>query len=165
MGVRRVVTGHGADGRGTVASDEVVAPFPVGGHGSGTTLLWGRDTPGQFPDDGSLPLLAAAIAPLRGSRCAVMELAPIGDEFHEFVRTALAPWADQDEPGMHRTPTIDFNFVLDGTVGLELDDGQEVVLETGDFVVQNATRHRWHNRGSDVARVLSIMIGAEDRRS
>jgi quercetin dioxygenase-like cupin family protein len=93
-----------------------------------------------------------------------MELAPVGNEFHEFVRTVLAPWADQDDAGMHRTPSIDYDFVLEGTVGLELDDGAEVVLKAGDLVVQNATRHRWHNRGTTVARVLSVMIGAQDRR-
>jgi quercetin dioxygenase-like cupin family protein len=93
-----------------------------------------------------------------------MELAPVGDDFNEFVRTALVPWADQNDAGMHRTPTMDYNIVLAGTVGLELDGGAEVVLEPGDVVVQNATRHRWHNRGATVARVLSVQIGAHDQR-
>jgi quercetin dioxygenase-like cupin family protein len=165
MGVRRVVTGHSPDGVAMVVSDEQVAPFPIGDHGSGTILLWGRDKPGQFPDDGSFPNLSAGIAPPGGSRCAVMELAPTGDDFQESVRASMAPWADQDDPGMHRTPTIDYNVVLEGIVGLELDDGAEVILQAGDMVVQNATRHRWHNRGTNVARVLAVMIGAEDQRS
>jgi quercetin dioxygenase-like cupin family protein len=88
----------------------------------------------------------------------------MGDEFQDFVRTTMTPWADQDDPGVHRTPTMDYNVVLEGTVGLELDDGREVIVEPGDVVVQNATRHRWHNRGTSVARVLSVMIGAKDHR-
>ena len=49
---------------------------------------------------------------------------------------------EPDNPGMHTTPTIDFEVVLDGEVWLELDDGAEVLLRPGDTVVQNGTRHR-----------------------
>jgi quercetin dioxygenase-like cupin family protein len=87
-------------------------------------------------------------------------LAPEGDDFHKFVRDGLAPWADPDEPGMHRTATLDYDVVLEGTVGLELDDGAEVTLGPGDVVVQDGTRHRWHNRGDSIARVLAVTVGA-----
>lgn len=56
--------------------------------------------------------------------------------------------------------TIDYDVVLEGTVGLELDDGAEGVLGPGDVVVQNGTRHRWHNRGTTIARVLAVTLGA-----
>jgi mannose-6-phosphate isomerase-like protein (cupin superfamily) len=92
-----------------------------------------------------------------------MELAPGGDEFHEYVRSTLAPWSDPDEPGMHRTPSMDYDVVLEGTIGLELDDGAEVTLGPGDVVVQNGTRHRWHNRGNTIGRVLAVTIGAHHR--
>lgn len=61
---------------------------------------------------------------------------------------------------MHRTASIDYDIVLSGTVGLELDNGTEVTLKPGDVVVQNGTRHRWHNRGEAVAQVASVTIGA-----
>ena len=160
MGIRRVVTGHSPDGKAVVINDEEVAAFPIGSFGSATTLLWGRDDLARFPDDGARPPFAAALPPPGGTRLSMMELAPQGDDFDQFVRDALAPWADPDNPGMHRTPSIDYDIVLSGTVGLELDDGNEVTLSPGDVVVQNGTRHRWHNRGDAVARVLSVMIGA-----
>ena len=163
MGVRRVVTGHTLEGAAVVVSDEEVASMPIGDRGSGAALLWGRDDPARFPDDGRQPAMSAAFPPPGGSGLAVMELAPEGDEFHEFVRRALSPWADPDEPGMHRTATIDYDVVLAGTVGLELDGGTEVTLGPGDVVVQNGTRHRWHNRGDVVARVLSVTVGAHHR--
>jgi mannose-6-phosphate isomerase-like protein (cupin superfamily) len=161
MGIRRVVTGHSPDGTAVIVNDEEVAAFPIGGFGSATTLLWGRDDPARFPDDGARPPLAAVLPPPGGSRLSMMELAPRGDDFDHFVRDALAPWADPANPGMHRTPSIDYDIVLSGTVGLELDDETEVTLSPGDVVVQNGTRHRWHNRGDAVARVLSVMIGAD----
>lgn len=60
---------------------------------------------------------------------------------------------------MHVSPTTDFDIVLSGTVGLELDDG-EVTLHPGDVVVQNGTVHHWHNRGSTVAKIAAVTIGA-----
>lgn len=160
MGVRRVVTGHTPEGKAVIVSDEDVPGHAIGTLGASATSLWGRDDPGHFPDDGSRQPMAAAFPPPGGSGIAIVSLAPEGDDFHEFVHNVLAPWADPDEPGMHRTATMDYDFVLEGTVGLELDDGVEVVLGPGDLVVQNGTRHRWHNRGTTVARYLAVTIGA-----
>ena len=67
-----------------------------------------------------------------------MELAPEGDDFHEFVRDGLAAWADPEDAGMHRTATHDYDVVLEGVVGLELDGGVEVTLRPGDVVVSTA---------------------------
>lgn len=50
--------------------------------------------------------------------------------------------------------------VLAGKIGLELDDGAEVLLGPGDVVVQNGTRHRWHNRGTEPATMVVVVIGA-----
>jgi len=67
---------------------------------------------------------------------------------------------EPDHPGMHTTLTVDFEVVLSGEIVLELDDGAEVTLKTGDTVVQNGTRHAWHNRG-DVPAVIAVgIIGA-----
>jgi mannose-6-phosphate isomerase-like protein (cupin superfamily) len=163
MAVRRVVTGHTPDGASVVVSDEEVPPIPIGDAGTATTLVWYREEPGRFPDDGSPPQISAIFPPPGGCNVAVMELAP-GDGgshgFHEFVSTALQAWADPDEPGMHRTATMDYDVVLAGTIGLELDNGAEVTLAPGDIVVQNGTRHRWHNRGDTIARLLSVTVGA-----
>ncbi len=160
MAVRRVVTGHTEDGRAVVVSDGPAESIPIGGQGSATVLIWGRDDPAQFPDDGSRPSQSAVFPPPGGCSFAIMELAPQGNEFHEFVRDALVPYSDPDVPGRHRTPSLDYDMVIEGVIGLELDDGVEVRLGPGDVVVQNGTRHRWHNRGDTVARLLVVTVGA-----
>lgn len=164
MAIRRVVTGHTEDGVAVVVSDDEVPPILIGDRGSATTLLWNRDDPASFPDDGSQPAITSVFPPVGGCSMAIMELAPDATEFHEFVKAALEPWADPDEPGMHRTATMDYDVVLEGAIGLELDDGAEVTLGPGDVVVQNGTRHRWHNRGDSVARLLSVTFGAHQAR-
>jgi len=66
---------------------------------------------------------------------------------------------EPDNPGMHTTDTIDFEVVLSGEVILELDDGVEKLLRPGDTVVQNGTRHRWGNRGTEPAVMAVFTIG------
>jgi quercetin dioxygenase-like cupin family protein len=71
---------------------------------------------------------------------------------------------EADHPGMHTTDTIDFIYVVSGEVWLELDDGQEVHLRPGDTVVQNGTRHAWHNRGSDPCQMVGVLVGAHRKK-
>jgi mannose-6-phosphate isomerase-like protein (cupin superfamily) len=160
MAVRRVVTGHDTDGRSVVVADEQSPSFPFGTNGGAAYAVWGRDDIARFPDDGKPHPWRQAFPPPGGCRMSVSELPPgESTEFDEFVRTGLAQWADQDNPGMHRTASLDFDIVLEGVVGLELD-GEEILLYPGDVVVQNGTRHRWHNRGPGIAKFAGIVIGA-----
>jgi hypothetical protein len=46
---------------------------------------------------------------------------------------------------MHRTQSIDYGIVLEGTIVSVLDDGEECVLNRGDVMVQRATIHAWRN--------------------
>jgi len=47
--MRRVVTGHTADGTAVVVSDEELTPMAIGDEGAAATLVWGRDDAAQFP--------------------------------------------------------------------------------------------------------------------
>jgi quercetin dioxygenase-like cupin family protein len=72
----------------------------------------------------------------------------------------LAEVMEPDHPGMHTTDTVDLDLVVSGEVWLELDDGEEVQLHVGDCVVQNGTRHAWHNRTSEPAVMFVALLGA-----
>ena len=175
MNVRRVVTGHTAEGRATVASDTVVEPITTAlVPGMAFHRLWGGDRPPVFPDNGApLPgeqyfpplggfrFLVFTIPP--GSRAAVT--APVGDvgaAVAKFERECpgLLGALESMETGMHTSDTIDFEYVVSGEVDLELDDGKTVRLRAGDTLVQNATRHAWQNRGADPCVVVACLIGA-----
>src|SRR5690349_19302190 len=91
VGVRRVVTGHTDDGKAVVVSDEDVDLAPIGGEGSAAMLLWGRDGPAQFPDDGSRPAMATLFPSVGGCALSVMEIAPGREGVHAFIKDALAP--------------------------------------------------------------------------
>ena len=78
----------------------------------------------------------------------------------ESLLPGMLAYMETSDPGMHTTDTVDFEVVLAGTVVLELDDGAEVTLQPGDTVVQNGTRHRWRNPGSEPARLAVFICGA-----
>lgn len=67
---------------------------------------------------------------------------------------------DQDRPGMHRTDTVDYTYVISGELILELEEGA-VELQAGDCVVQRGTRHAWRNPSDQPAVVAAVLIGAE----
>lgn len=159
MSVRRVVTGH-EGGRSVFVSDGPVEATPLG-TGGDAWMVWGRDDTARFPDDGSQPEAVSPFPPVAGCRMTVLRLASGQSEaFDQFVVQGLAEFADPNEPGMHRTATLDFDIVLSGSVVLQVDDG-EVELRAGDIVVQNGTRHRWVNRGDEDAMLAVAIFGAE----
>jgi len=178
MRVRRVVTGHDADGKAVVASDtEVDGIRPALTPGSEFHRLWGADEAPHFPDDGTQREHDRYFPPVGGFRFGMfavppghrVDTEPPADieaavaEFEEAL-PGLASYLEPDAPGMHTTDTIDFEVVLEGEVWLELDDGVEVHLRAGDTVVQNGTRHAWRNHGDITARLAVFLIGAHHER-
>jgi len=178
MDVRRVVTGHDADGKAVFVSDERVAPVTTAlSPGSEFHQLWGADEAPHFPDDGSRPSHTTYFPPVGGFRFGHFTLPPEGSaeglsqlpadldigaalaEMDEKL-PGMTAHMEPDAPGMHTTATIDFEVVLSGQVTLELDDGAMVTLGPGDTVVQNGTRHRWSNRGTEPAVFAVFLVGA-----
>lgn len=176
MNVRRVVTGHDSSGKAVFASDEDVPPLTMAlMPGSEFHRLWGADGPPTFPDHGSPPPQPTYFPPVGGFRFGIFTLPPAGTELPADVDISaglaeieeklpgMIAHTEPEDPGMHTTDTIDFEVVLSGEVVLELDDGAERILRSGDTVVQNGTRHRWHNRGAEPA-VLAVFIAGAHRR-
>lgn len=173
MKVRRVVTGHDKKGRSVFASDQQVDPVVVKLlPGREFHRLWGGDAAPSFPDDGSPTAQPTYFPPVGGYRFGFFTLLPAGTtapddldltaalaEAEESLPGAMAHM-DPSEPGMHTTDTIDFEVVLSGEIVLELSDGSEATLRQGDTVVQNGTRHRWHNQTGEPAVVAVFIVGA-----
>lgn len=145
--LRRVVTGHAADGRAVVAIDETLdadAPRP----GQQVCALWANDS---LPADNGDPAD-------RRSQAAAAHL-PGGATFRVVQH---APGA---ESRMHRTQTLDYGVVLSGSIVLELDDGVETTLSAGDVLVQRGTIHRWRNRGSEPCTIAFVLLDADPVRA
>lgn len=75
------------------------------------------------------------------------------------IAPGLADLFEPEHPGMHTTPTVDYDVVLEGELCLELSDG-EIRVGPGDIVIQHGTRHAWRNRTDRPARLLAVLVGA-----
>ncbi|KAI0105029.1 hypothetical protein GGR51DRAFT_520614 [Nemania sp. FL0031] len=65
-------------------------------------------------------------------------------------------------PLWHRTKTLDFGVVIEGTIQLELEGGEKRILKRGDVAVQRGTNHAWSNPSkTEFARVLYIALDAQ----
>jgi mannose-6-phosphate isomerase-like protein (cupin superfamily) len=172
--VRRVVTGENADGKAVFVDDAVLegrSPALLGG--SVFHQIWGSDARVALPSDGSEPAWTRFFPPADGFRFLIWSAAPESSTLPEGLDfgaavtelqealPGLADFNEPDAPGMHTTPTVDLDLVLEGEIWLELDDGEEVLLGPGDCVIQNGTRHAWHNRTSAPATMLSVLVGAD----
>jgi len=147
--VRRVVTGVTPQGRSAIVSD---GPAPT----SWCTEVWA--TSGEKPQGFDPPEIKPALMPpVGGTRWRVVDLPP-----DATIRRTLATSAVEgvSADGWHTTNTVDYVFVLEGDITLEVDDGK-AELHPGDCVVQRATNHRWRNHGTRPARMVAVMINLE----
>lgn len=155
--VRRIVTGHDANGKSVFL--ETGAPVQLHHRTTGKVQfheIWNtRQTPAPiFPVE---PVEPNERLPLRippdpgGTIIRFLDIHP-GHLDH------IAPRDDGKHPGMHRTETIDYGILLEGELTMLLDDS-EVDLQPGDVVIQRGTNHAWENRSdSVVARIAFILI-------
>jgi mannose-6-phosphate isomerase-like protein (cupin superfamily) len=178
MRIRRVVTGHDAQGKAVFVSDEQVDPITVSiVPGGEWHHLWGADERPSFPDDGRAPSRPLYFPPLEGYRFEVFTIAPadaaaLPEDLDIEAALAeidqrlpgLSEYLEPENPGMHTTASVDVGVVIAGEATLELDDGATVTLRAGDTYVMNGARHRWSNAGAVPAVLVITLIGARHER-
>lgn len=171
-GVRRVVTGTSAEGKSVVVSDAAVAPITAAMMpGAAFFYFWGDDQPPRYPDDGTEPPYRTWFPPAGGYRFEAITIPPDATPRPEGLDMAAATAEaeralpglldvmEKDDPGMHRTDSIDFIYVMSGRCLMRLDDDVTVALNPGDTVIQNGTRHGWRVPYDEPCRLLCISIG------
>ena len=183
VAVRRVVTGHDAQGRAVIQQDGAVPRVQrIGGeHGPWFHEVWNtRATPAPIDrDSGEPPEEGIQLAPPKGgTRIRVLDIPPDDAAFDaltpEQIQAHFAEVGAADAPVeggtggtrrhafMHRTETIDYGIVLEGELTLVMDVG-ETVVRAGDIVIQRGTNHGWANRSGRNCRIAFILIDGEYR--
>ena len=173
--VRRVVTGHDANGKAIVVSDGP-APFSITNPqrpGYVSTDIWRTHaTPAPIDARPDEPTLGPRrqMPEKNGTVIRVNRVMPETDAVRnitpeESKRIFAALGNEQAStfaksgrhPLMHRTETIDYAVILSGEIYCVLDD-TEVLLKTGDILVQCGTNHAWSNRSSAPCDILFVLI-------
>ena len=146
--IRRIVTGHNAEGRSILASVSEIESQP-GKMQTNVSVanLWINETlppPLHGPDPTTKPF---PILPQDGGAVfRILELAP------------------GTEPHMHKTTTIDYVVVTEGELTMLLEDGTALTMKPHDVMVQRATVHGWANRSDKPCRFATVVIDATANR-
>jgi mannose-6-phosphate isomerase-like protein (cupin superfamily) len=174
---RRIVTGN-VNGKSVVHSDEALLAYefktvPSYEH----TLIWVNPTTPDLSKEQRLDTYPESVVPGPGGTSLHFVTFPPGSVFADpsfdgkaaqeeaLVRLrGLADHFEKEDPGMHKTNTVDYSVVYDGEMWLELDDGKTLHLKRGDVVVQNGTRHAWRNKGTKPVTMLFFLNGARERQ-
>lgn len=158
MTVRRVVTGHDAEGNSVLIDDSPVQPgvvdeFP----GFEPHEIWAADGTATVPAAGPPIPTTTYFPPVNGVRFQVIVFPP--ETTSSAAVTERADRATQD-PMMHTTDSVDYIYIASGAIVLALDNGTEVELQAGDTVVQQGVSHAWHNRSDTACVVIGTLVGA-----
>ena len=126
--LRRIVTGHDADGRAVFRSIDDLCPETIPSGDAAFATIWSTaEDPVDLNDETDGRSRNVGLTLEGGSVIRVVDMLPGG------------------ESPMHRTNSIDYGIVLSGEVELELDDGVVETCRTGDVIVQRGTIHLWRN--------------------
>jgi mannose-6-phosphate isomerase-like protein (cupin superfamily) len=141
--LRRVVTGHDAQGRAKVLIDEqvknVFSPRP----GAEFSVIWSSE---GFPvnNDGSED----------------PSNKKIGTTIENGTVFRIVSFGPGVSPRNHRTDSVDYAVVMSGEIDMVLDD-ETVHLKAGDVLVQRGTVHNWINNGSVPCVIAFTLVSAK----
>ena len=142
--IRRVVTGHDAQGRAKIEVDEIAKNVISNRPGASSCVVW--STKG-FPVDND-----GFNDPTAGAFKTTVE----GGTVFRIVR-----YDPGVAPRNHRTNSMDYAVVISGEIDMELDDGVVAHLKQGDVLVQRGTIHNWVNRGKEACVIAFVLISAK----
>ena len=173
---RRVVTGHNAQGRAVFISDgPAPAVYDRGPGATAVTELWETGaTPASNAgnDDPTVGRPQRLPPPKNGSKFRVVEYPPDSKRVAAIHASSSAQdanaksegyvrdVANKRHPGFHKTDTIDYAIVLSGEIYALMDEG-ELLLKTGDVLIQRGTNHAWSNRTEQPCCIAFVLIDAE----
>jgi hypothetical protein len=174
--IRRVVTGHNAQGRAVFISDgPAPAVYDRGPGATAVTELWETAATPASNADNADPTKGATQRlppPKNGSKFRVVEYPPDSQRVAAIHATShtqdanaksegyVRDVANKRHPGFHKTDTIDYAIVLSGEIYALMDEG-EALMKTGDVLIQRGTNHAWSNRTEQPCCVAFVLIDAE----
>ena len=171
--MRRIVTGHNADGKSIITIDGPPSRS-IGEDVGGLFELWNTNgdkvkTLDSFDRANTEILLSPSEG---GTKFRYFQINPtpkgvskkdLDAAAHEAFKKMGADHHRVDvsrHHAMHKTKTIDYIILLKGEVKLILDE-EEVDLNPFDVVVQRGTNHAWENNGTEPALLIAVLIDSD----
>ena len=176
--IRRIVTGHDAKGKAIVLEDGLAPAVRTNPNRPGhvSVDLWRTSASPIIVKPEEADPTAGPMQihpPPRGTVFRISEVPPETEAMRnmspEQARAVFKAMGNERastfeknkrHPFMHRTETIDYAVVLQGEIVMMLDE-EEVLLKTGDVVIQRGTNHAWSNRSGKPVTMLYVLIDGE----
>jgi len=176
--IRRIVTGHNADGKAIIVSDaSPERTYMIGGpNGAKFHEVWNtQQSPALIDNKSGEPEETGLVLapPKGGTRIRVIDFPPEGKEIRSLTKEeasqhfksmggegASNAGEGKPHPLMHRTETIDYGIVLEGEMML-IVDLEQITIKAGDIIIQRATSHAWANRSGNVCRMAFILVDGQ----
>jgi mannose-6-phosphate isomerase-like protein (cupin superfamily) len=170
--VRRVLTGHDAEGRSTFIAD---GPAPnvkemTAITGLALTDLWetGAAPASNTGDKDAAERPVRLEPPKNGTILRIVEFPPDsawrgatdGKAGFKAIGAGHAQDKSSSDPMMHKTSTVDYIIVLKGEIHAIMETGEKL-LRAGDILVQRGTNHSWSVRGSEPCIVAAVLVSAK----
>jgi hypothetical protein len=172
--IRRVVTGHNAQGKSCILMDSPAPQTYQRSPGSSfVTELWetsgtpadnlGSDDPTlhpfRLPPPANGSILRIISYPPDKERLAALQREHEAGGDDGSGRASALDRSNARHPGFHKTHSIDYAIVLAGEIWALMEEG-EALLKTGDVLVQRGTNHAWSNRTDSPAVLAFVLIDA-----
>ncbi len=171
---RRVVTGHNAEGKSIFITDAPTPHVFQRSPGSAVVMeMWETDaTPASNRgNDDAIARGFRLPPPKNGSVFRIIEYPPDKERLKALAAERAGPddgsgWLQAADKGgarhlgFHKTSSVDYAIVLSGEIHALMDEG-EVLLKTGDVLVQRGTNHAWSNRSDEPCYVAFVLIDAD----
>jgi mannose-6-phosphate isomerase-like protein (cupin superfamily) len=170
--VRRVLTGHDAEGRSTFIADgeapnvKEMASMP----GLALTDLWETGAaPAKNAGDKDAAARPVRLEPPKnGTLLRIVEFPPDsawrgsadGGAAFKSIGAGHAQDRSSSDPMMHKTGTVDYIIVLKGEIHAVMETGEKL-LRAGDILVQRGTNHSWSVRGNEPCIVAAVLVSAK----
>ena len=170
--VRRVLTGHDAEGRSTFIADgeapnvKEMASMP----GLALTDLWETSgAPASNAGDKDAAARPVRLEPPKnGTILRIVEFPPDsawrnsadGKTAFKSIGAGHAQDRNSSDPMMHKTGTVDYIIVLKGEIYAIMETGEKL-LRPGDILVQRGTNHSWSVRGSEPCIIAAVLVNAK----
>lgn len=172
--IRRVVTANDDQGRSYFCEDgpspaiRYVAERP----GYRITNLWRTEgSPAEVSAPDSISAHSGVEPPAGGTVLRILDIPPEPADPLELEKALNATFSKMygdahrdvkpgEQPGMHRTESVDYALMLEGELVAILDK-EETVLRAGDVLIQRGTTHAWANRSGKPARIAFVLVSGK----
>ncbi len=149
--VRRVVTTYDSSGRTVVLADGAASnSFEM--NGTRVTRLW---------ESSGMPVSLPLGSDLGATAGNAYREGFTGTSFYlaELPGGTRAPTIP-----LHSSATLDYMAILAGKVAFKMDQDSEIILNTGDTLIQGGNLHTWVNRWRESCLLLFVVVTGQGKR-